>query len=255
MAKRFPKIYPYGFKPTHSEKRLKEDIEVIIKKKKETVIFPGSMGDYFSNCDWIDKENPEIIYQNLGSKVIKSCMKINIERVLNSKKPHRFLFLTKNPEGYLRVMARLQNDPATSYIYREYFWFGSTIETNFLEKDMMRVDLLNELKRKYRVNTFVSYEPMLNFNDIYTFGLEDIDWIIMGALNNSGHPDFLNIDMVQAIKGISIVNEHIFLKDSIIKNIDSTNCDGSSLIKSYSRSDLDKIKEMRYIPWITKQQQ
>jgi protein gp37 len=254
MIKRFPKVYPYGFQPTYSLTRMMSDKEIIIRKKKATTILLGSMGDYFASCKWMDKDNKKISDINLGIEALTICEIINQERIVKYLPQHTFLFLTKNPEGYRRCLDWLKSTSKLWLTNKENLWFGSTIESNFLVKDMQRVEILNELKREYGINTFISYEPMLDFNDIYTYQLEDVDWVIMGALNKGGHPDFLNIDMVQAIQCIKVVNENIFIKDSIVKNIDSTNCDGSSLINSYPRSEINQIKEMRYIPWIKKQQ-
>ena len=113
--------YPLGFSPTFHHYRLDEPA----KMKKPARIFVVSMGDLFG--DWV----PTIWIK----KVLESCV---------AAPQHKYLFLTKNPIRYDRLidmglLPRLDN-----------FWYGTTV-----------TDLSKPMHWNDRCHTFISVEPML----------------------------------------------------------------------------------------------
>lgn len=83
---------------------------------------------------------------------------------------HRYLFLTKNPQRYIDL-AKTGKLPA-----KENMWYGSTITDGY--KPMF-------YSKEH--NCFVSIEPLLgNFEKGSRELLEDIRWVILGAMTGPG---------------------------------------------------------------------
>lgn len=143
--------YPFGFKATMHNYRLKE---VQLWEKPRT-IFVCSMADLFG--EWIPDEWIEDVFT--------ACA---------AAPQHRYMFLTKNPERYLQLAAKgILPEHAAN------MWFGSTVtrpdEPFFYSKAH---------------NTFVSVEPIQEpFHDLGDEGTS-VNLIIIGAEtgNRSGRP-------------------------------------------------------------------
>lgn len=134
--------YPFGFKPTFHEYRIK-DLET---KKFGKNIFVCSMADLFG--DWIPDEWIEDIFNEL-----------------KKYEEHRYLFLTKNPKRYVQLSKKgLLPD-------NRNFWYGTTLTKPS-----------QEFYKLQGYNTFVSVEPILqSFNEISEAISYCFDWLITGA--------------------------------------------------------------------------
>ncbi len=130
--------YPFGFKPTLHRYRLDE-----YRNKKGRNIFVCSMADLFGSWvpdSWIEE-------------VFKAC-----ERAPQ----HNYLFLTKNPNRYIRL-SELGKLPS-----KDNMWYSSTVtamEEYFCSKETF--------------NTFLSIEPI--FASISPLTISGVKWIIIGA--------------------------------------------------------------------------
>ena len=169
MVKRFPKIYPNGFKPTFHEKRLEEPLHW----KKPRRIFVCSMGDLFHedvSIEWIYK----------------------VFDIMSRCPQHTFLLLTKRPErakALTETMLHLYYPelkyPLTSFLFLNV-WLGVTVE-HFKHTD--RIALLQETNFAHR---FVSLEPLLSIIHIgiYLFishyDGRPIEWVIVGGETGPG---------------------------------------------------------------------
>lgn len=133
--------YPFGFEPTLYRYRLNEYIS-----KQGRNIFVCSMADLFG--EWVPDSWIE--------EVFKTCEKAP---------QHNYLFLTKNPERYVKLALR-EKLPT-----KENMWYGSTMT----EPDM------ESFFSKYH-KTFWSIEPILKpFRRMEESKKQLPDWIICGA--------------------------------------------------------------------------
>jgi len=161
MVKRFPKIYPNGFKPTFHEKRLSDPL----RWRKPKRIFVCSMGDLFHEDVPI-----EWIYRVFN--VMKWCPQ------------HTFLLLTKRPERAKAVLETLmhfyypeESDPVTAYF--PHVWLGVTIELSSYRH--RAITLLNT----HIAHRFVSLEPLLGPMNIESF-IWYGSWVIVGGETGPG---------------------------------------------------------------------
>lgn len=127
--------YPYGFAPTFHRYRLEEPE----REKRPKNIFAVSMGDLFGS--WVPYEWIRDIFAE--------C----------ERAPwHRYLFLTKNPNGIDKFM---DGDSGEERGYEESieffapFWFGTTVTC---AADIERANILTNLREGHR---FLSIEPLL----------------------------------------------------------------------------------------------
>ena len=135
--------YPFGFEPTFHRYRLDE-----YKHKKGRTIFVCSMADLFG--DWVPDEWIQ--------EVFKAC---------EAAPQHRYLFLTKNKERYLRL--------AEKGMFPRKHWYGYSATT---EKDLWRFHHADECPV---INLFVSIEPILS-HLVPCFSTHcPADWVIIGA--------------------------------------------------------------------------
>lgn len=130
--------YPFDFEPTFHRYRLDE-----YQNKKGRNIFVCSMADLFGR--WVPDEWIQ--------EVFKAC---------DNAPQHNYLFLTKNPKRYEKVLDRYM--PPN-------MWFGwSQIGPMGHECDFTT---------HHSVKTFISIEPLLRpFKEFYIKGVE---WVIIGA--------------------------------------------------------------------------
>ena len=173
--------YPYRFKPTFHEYRLKDPTTNGFGK----TIFVCSTADLFG--DWVPDEWIE--------KVFDAC-----KTAMN----HRYLFLTKNPERYLRL------GEAGKLPSEDNFWYGSTMTGPFTKAFFSSEH-----------HTFVSIEPILEpfgkstgYNSI----AETAEWAIFGAEtgNRKGKvvPEKWWIE--DAVKEFQSQGKAVFMKNSMI---------------------------------------
>ena len=146
--------YPKGFAPTFNKHKLLEPSERIIPSR----IFVTSMGDLFGEWvpdGWIDE-------------VFDACKRAP---------QHTYLFLTKNPNRYIK-MARAGKLPEVPQ-YKN-FWYGTTIT-----RPDMPFFFCEE------TNIFLSIEPLLApfKKEDYINALDDVGWIIIGAMTGPGSKD------------------------------------------------------------------
>jgi len=136
--------YPFGFEPTFHRYRLIEPMQI----KKPQNIFVCSMADLFG--DWVPDEWIQ--------EVFKAC---------EAAPQHRYLFLTKNKERYLRLDEK-------DMLPRQH-WYGYSATT---EKDLWRFHHADECPV---INLFVSIEPILS-RLVPCFSTHcPADWVIIGA--------------------------------------------------------------------------
>lgn len=131
--------YPFDFTPTFHRYRL----GVPAQWTKPRTIFVCSMADLFG--DWVPDE--------WIHEVFAACEKAP---------QHRYLFLTKNPARYTKLLTRYT--PPN-------MWFGWS-QTGPFERDKMHFNV------HHSVNTFVSIEPLLKPIERPNFRA---DWYIVGA--------------------------------------------------------------------------
>jgi len=164
--------FPYVFDPTFHKYRLDEPQRV----KKPQNIFICSMADLFG--DWVPDEWIQ--------QVFEACEKAP---------QHRYLFLTKNPQRYYKVLKENMSNN---------MWFGATHTTP---------DVKNwDSERNW--NTFVSIEPIqANFPDFNP----KADWFILGSEtgNRKGKvtPDREWIENI--VNKCRAQNVPVFMKDSL----------------------------------------
>ena len=130
--------YPYGFMPTFHKYRLDE-----YKNKKGRNIFVCSMADLFG--DWVPDE--------WIAEVFEACEKAP---------QHNYLFLTKNPKRYEKVLGRYM--PPN-------MWFGWS-QTGPMGNKC-------DFTTHHSVRTFISIEPLLE--PFKEFHIRGVDWVIIGA--------------------------------------------------------------------------
>ena len=166
--------YPFGFAPTLHRYKLDEPQ----KWKKPRTIFVCSMADLFG--EWV----PDAWIE----EVFDACAKAP---------QHRYLFLTKNPRRYTKLLTRYTSPN---------MWFGWS-QTGPFESSM-------EFEVHHSVNTFVSIEPILRPIDRMNFKAE---WMIVGAEtgNRKGkivpEKEWVN----EIIQGCHENGTPIFMKESL----------------------------------------
>ena len=241
LVKRFPEVYPLGFSnPVCDVEQMESKIKALDTSKVAQTIFVGSMTDLFTNSFRMQKNHIDIGKEyRLGHKVAWMFDKQTQERIIAGKKPHRYIFLTKGPGEYrTKELPKLDN-----------FWYGATIESNCRQTTRNSLfELLNLQKQGY--NTFVSFEPMLEFDSSYhMMALSEINWLIVGALTEGGHVNFMGIAMADAVQKMYEINPRLFVKDSIVDNINQDNLSATTFSTLTRKSIYNKIEGMRYIPW------
>jgi len=178
--------YPYHFTPTLYRYRLDEPQHW----KRPKTIFVCSMGDLFG--EWVP------------DKWIKSV----IDACLMAPQ-HRYLFLTKNPNRYLKL-ARAGILPE-----QDNFWYGTstpTPDTLFWWSDFH--------------NTFVSIEPMLKaFPTTEGSIAKKAGWAIIGAMTGPGskkhQPKKAWVESL--LSDARAAEIPVFMKDSLIPIIGEEN--------------------------------
>ena len=148
--------YPFGFAPTLHRNRLTKNCKPA-KVKKPSTFFVCSTADLFGEwvpAEWVD----------------------NVLEVCEHNPRHRYLFLTKNPSGYISlfpIWKALHNKE----LYKN-FWLGTSISS---KDDIYKVFLMQDIHMRYKINTFLSIEPI--FENIATpeFRNTGIQWVIVGA--------------------------------------------------------------------------
>ena len=174
--------YPFGFEPTFHRYRL-DDFK---GKTKPKTIFVCSMADLFG--EWVPDEWIQ--------EVFKAC---------EAAPQHRYLFLTKNPDRYLK----LDNLP-----WNKNIWFGSTIAGGSKNKNIIE-----------GFNNFVSIEPLLSLPMNYEKWIPMLNWVIIGA--ETGNRKDKVIPKLEWIK--EIVQEcdfgsvPVFMKNSLVPIVGEEN--------------------------------
>ena len=174
--------YPFDFEPTFHAYRLDEPQ----RWTKPKTIFVCSMADLFG--DWVPDE---WIHQ-----VFQACLK---------SPQHRYLFLTKNPIRYQKLMelGKLPNG--------ESFWYGSTITT---PDDEFWVG------KEY--NTFLSIEPILAPFTPMKLPSDYLNFVILGAMTGPGSKKYIpEKETVDNI--VKSIGSPVFMKDSLIPVVGEEN--------------------------------
>lgn len=171
--------YPYGFDPTFHRYRLGDPSS----KTKGKTIFVCSMADLFG--PWVPTK--WIV------DVMDACL---------TAPQHRYLFLTKFPERYLKL------EQVALLPHQENFWYGATAT----EPSMSLLDAKH-------LNTFASIEPMLKrFGRPERGALDSINWFILGAETGSRKgkvvPD--KVWVQEVVDFCRETGKAVFMKDSLI---------------------------------------
>ena len=176
--------YPYGFTPTLHEYRLNDPATKGFGK----TIFVCSMADLFGN--WVPDE--------WILKVFEAC---------KAAPGHRYLFLTKNPERYLKLAMKGLLPKGDEY------WYGTTVTDPSVEAFWAD-----------GYNAFISMEPILQpFGKAETdyagkVTADYIDWIILGAETGNRKdkvvPEKSWVEDV--VKEFQDRGKPVFMKDSMI---------------------------------------
>lgn len=130
--------YPYGFEPTFHRYHLNDYIGKIGRN-----IFVCSMADLFG--DWVPDSWIE--------EVFAACEKAP---------QHNYLFLTKNPKRYEKLLDRYMPDN---------MWFGWSQAEPMGDKIVFTAN--------HSVHAFVSIEPLLK--SFEEFHIRGVEWVIIGA--------------------------------------------------------------------------
>ena len=130
--------YPFNFEPTLHRYRLNE-----YKNKKGRNVFVCSMADLFG--EWVPDEWIE--------EVFNAC---------ENAPQHNYLFLTKNPKRYERILDRYM--PPN-------MWFGWS-QTGPMGNKC-------DFTTHHSIKTFISIEPLLE--PFKEFHIKGVDWVIIGA--------------------------------------------------------------------------
>lgn len=171
--------YPFGFMPTMHRYRLSQPQ----KWKDSQTIFVCSMADLFGEWvpdEWIDT-------------VMDACREASM---------HRYLFLTKNPERYVKYGVPCDENK----------WYGTSVTT---EADMQRLNYLPA-----GCNVFVSIEPLLGdlYPEKHNANFRYLGWLILGA--ESGRRRVKVTPQVEWIEKIvqqaKRANVPVFMKDSLV---------------------------------------
>lgn len=148
--------YPFGFTPTFHRYRLDEPAQW----KEPKNVFVCSMADLFG--EWVPNRVIE--------EVFAAC-----ERAPQ----HRYLFLTKNPDRYIRL-AQMDKLPQ-----KNNMWYGTTVpteDTQFFYAE--------------EFDNFISIEPIMGEFFPSKNGKVWADWVIIGAetgnSNSMSDGDFIN---------------------------------------------------------------
>lgn len=177
IADRFngSKSWPNGFEPTFHYGRLNDPTKI----KKPQTIFVCSMADLFGA--WV----PDLWV----SLVLGACWQAP---------QHTYIFLTKNPQRYLRIRG---------FLGKKNLWFGATI-TNQNDADQ-RIQWLQKMPEG---NRFISFEPLLG--KIEHLNLRGIGQVIIGAQTNPfKEPDHFWISEI--IASADAGGAKVFCKDSL----------------------------------------
>jgi protein gp37 len=131
--------YPDGFAPTFHKYRLNDPDSI----KKPQTIFVCSMADLFG--EWVPDEWIQAVFS--------AC---------DTAPQHRYLFLTKNPKRYEKVLDRY---------FPPNMWFGWS-------QDGPMGDALKH-STHHSIQSFVSIEPL--HRPFKCFNVRGLDWAIVGA--------------------------------------------------------------------------
>lgn len=183
-----PLVYPFGFEPTFHRYRM----DTISKLKMGNNIFVGAMADVFG--EWVPDEWIEEIFN-----------------VCLEHAEHNYLFLTKNPERYMKLAN------AGKLPQQDNFWYGTTVT---------RPDQEYAWFESGTYNWFLSIEPILE--DFGKFGATvktAPPWIIVGA--QTGRSKNKVIPEFEWIKNLVLTADTfgipIFMKDSLIPIVGEKN--------------------------------
>ena len=175
--------YPYDFDPTFHRYRLDEPA----RKTKPQNIFVCSMADLFG--DWVPDEWIE--------EVFNAC---------KSAPQHRYLFLTKNPVRYEKILDKY---------FPLNMWFGWS-QTGPTEPPLT-------FSTHHSIQTFISIEPLLK--PFECFNVKGLDWVIIGAetgnRKNKVVPQREWIDDI--VKECDKVCIPVFMKDSLVPIVGEEN--------------------------------
>lgn len=181
--------YPYGFDPTFHRYRLDQPAKV----KKPKNVFVVSMGDLFG--DWVPDE--------WIAEVFKAC---------EAAPQHRYLFLTKNPERYSKIITPEKID----------CYFGTTITsiTDWSNRTTSHLISIPYGKR------FLSVEPIMG--DISsTIAAYPVNWVIIGgetgSRNNKVAPKREWIESIVKVCRKKFYPVPVYMKDSLIPVVGEEN--------------------------------
>lgn len=177
--------FPFEFEPTFHRYRLEEPQHW----KKPRTIFVCSMADLFG--EWVPDEWIEAVFS-----------------VCKEAPQHRYLFLTKNPERYVKLAIDGKLPAA------ENMWYGTTTTTP--EKQFFFHEA---------INTFVSVEPMqADFGEKFD-GTMFPRWVIIGAeTGNRSRKITPRREWIETLTRTA--EEHgaaVFMKDSLIPIVGAEN--------------------------------
>lgn len=180
ITERFKNHYPNGFEPTFWPERLNE----LSKLKKPSKIFTCSMADMFGA--WVD---------------IKWIQ--DIADVFFTNPQHQFQILTKNPwrTDYNSVQI----------IWPTNVWIGTTVECF---SNINRIWPIRRLTNSNGIR-FVSFEPLLGDVGGIGLDLQDIDWVIIGALTGPSKKPPKSEWVGKIIRQADKHNIPVFLKDNL----------------------------------------
>lgn len=192
--------YPFGFSPTFHKYRL----DIPKKWSEPRTIFVCSMADLFG--DWVPDEWIE--------QVFEACEKAP---------QHRYLFLTKNPQRYVKLYE------ADKLPLEKNMWYGASVTVPKQAEEVAYCFGKMPISPKM-ANTFLSVEPILT--DITKYHAWEsfcrgryADWIIVGAETGNRkdkvvpHKEWID----NIVNDCNEYNIPVFMKDSLIPIVGEQN--------------------------------
>ena len=220
--------YPFGFEPTFHRYRLDEPKHW----KKPRNIFVCSMADLMG--EWVQEEWKQ--------DVIKAC---------EEAPQHRYLFLTKNPYGYM-VWATKDRPLEYEFMEQDNFWLGCSVTG---AEDLTRYDghygrYLYAMRGNIlpgRVHRFVSIEPILT--DVMELPGYSGDGSALGEAiadtKHAGHIEWFIVGAETGNRKGKVVPERAW----IIKILEACRKAGKPLFMKESLRELMGADFVQEFPW------
>jgi protein gp37 len=177
-ARKIAKRFTGHFKPEFHPERLSDPL----KRRRPARIFVCSMADLFG--DWVPSEWIEAVLET-----VQSCPQ------------HTFIFLTKNPKRYYE------------WLFTKNCLLGATAtDQKTWDAAIKFLSYAIGFPQENICSAFISAEPLLGM--IKPHGIEQIDWLIIGANSNRGAECPKSIWAMDLIHAARTAGVPVFVKNN-----------------------------------------